>query len=449
VYKDSGVEWLGEIPCHWPVKPLFALFARGKSLGHASEELLSVYRDYGVIKKSSRNDNNNKPSEDLSLYQLVEPGNLVVNKMKAWQGSAAISNYRGIVSPAYFVYKSLHSENSSYLHHLMRSLPYAIGYMASSKGIRVNQWDLDPDLFRRFPILLPPFSEQIAIAAFLDHETSRIDALITKKTRFIELLREKRQALITRAVTKGLDPNVKIKDSGVEWLGEVPEHWEVMPLGWTASTLNSLFVDGDWIESQDLSDIGIRYITTGNVGEGRYKEQGSGYITDETFSRLKCTEVLPGDVLISRLNMPVGRACIVPELDERIVTSVDNVIVRPNPNFSRQFLVLLLSCDGHFANMEILARGTTMQRISRSTLGRVRFAFPPLSEQVAIAVCLNRETAQIDALIAKTEQSISLLRERRSALITAAVTGQLNVLEDSLDKSNNNHNVDFAEAGYR
>lgn len=216
------------------------------------------------------------------------------------------------------------------------------------------------------------------------------------------------------------------KDSGVEWLGDIPSHWSVIPLAKIALEPGSLFIDGDWVESKDLSDQGIRYITTGNVGEGKYKEQGSGYISQAKFDELRCTEVLPGDVLISRLNLPIGRACVVPDLGERIITSVDNVITRPDSGYSCSYLAYMLSSASHFANMEVLARGTTMQRISRSTLGQVRFSFPPLDEQTAIATFLDHETAKIDALVAEQEKLITLLQEKRQAVISHAVAKGLN-----------------------
>ena len=216
------------------------------------------------------------------------------------------------------------------------------------------------------------------------------------------------------------------KDSGVEWLGQVPEHWDTLPLSRTASESESLFIDGDWIESKDLSDDGIRYLTSGNVGDGYYKEQGQGYISEETFTALNCVEVIPGDVLISRLNLPIGRSCLVPDLGGRIVTCVDNVIVRPDPDFDRRFFVYQLTSKSHFANMENLARGTTMQRISRSVLGRVRFAFPPLLEQTQIAAFLDRETAKIDGLVTEQRRLMALLKEKRQAVISHAVTRGLN-----------------------
>ena len=253
--------------------------------------------------------------------------------------------------------------------------------------------------------------------------------LIAKKTRFIELLKEKRKALITHAVTKGLDPNVKMKDSGVEWIGEVPAHWEVKPIKSLANDPGSLFIDGDWIESRNLSSEGIRYITTGNVGEGVYKEQGSGFISETTFHELGCTEVLPGDVLVSRLNPPIGRACIVPDLGNRIVTSVDNVILRLKMRFDPGFVVYRFSASDYFHELSILGSGATMQRVARSELGHVRVAWPPLEEQKAVREFLDSETKRVDSITALVDFSISLLKERRSALITAAVTGQIDLRE--------------------
>lgn len=325
------------------------------------------------------------------------------------------------------------------IHRIRSKGEYGVGWvMRLMQHLRSSEWidvlcnkntivHFTSDKLGSLECPLPPPDEQASIAAALDRETARIDALIQKKTRFIELLKEKRQALITHAVTKGLDPNVKMKDSGVEWLGEVPEHWSSVPIKYMALERNSLFLDGDWIESKDISTDGIRYITTGNVGEGVYKEQGSGFISEETFHALGCTEVYGGDVLVSRLNNPIGRACMVPDLGVRVVTSVDNVIFRPDSKFNKKFIVYLFSSEEYFKHTSNLARGATMQRISRGLLGNIRVATPSIEEQTQIARFLDHETARIDALIGKAEQSITLLKERRAAFITAAVTGQIDL----------------------
>ena len=153
-YKNSGVEWLGVIPEHWQQKPIWSLFSRVKRVNHPNEPLLSVYRDYGVIPKASRDDNHNRASEDLTPYQLVRPNDLVINKMKAWQGSIAISEHQGIVSPAYYVYEPKQLYCSKYIHFLIRSTYFIQSYKNFSKGIRVNQWDLEHDAFTHINLLV-------------------------------------------------------------------------------------------------------------------------------------------------------------------------------------------------------------------------------------------------------------------------------------------------------
>jgi type I restriction enzyme S subunit len=216
------------------------------------------------------------------------------------------------------------------------------------------------------------------------------------------------------------------KNSGVEWLDTVPTHWSRVAIKYMALEEGSLFLDGDWIESKDISSEGIKYITTGNIGEGAYKEQGSGFISEDKFSALNCTEVFPGDVLISRLNAPIGRACVVPYLASRVVTSVDNVIFRPDQLYSKEYLVRLFSSPAYFEHTSNLARGATMQRISRGLLGNIRVVLPPKIEQEKIAAFLAYETAKIDALIEKQQRLIELLKEKRQAVISHAVTKGLN-----------------------
>lgn len=216
------------------------------------------------------------------------------------------------------------------------------------------------------------------------------------------------------------------KDSGIEWIDEIPMDWHTSRIKHLCTEKESLFIDGDWIESNVIVEEGIRYITTGNVKPGYYSEQGSGFITEETFNNLNCTEVFEGDLLISRLNNPIGRACIVPNLGARIVTSVDNVIFRPDSIISKKFLLFLFSCKEYFEHTDLIARGATMQRISRGLLGNIKIPLPTLEDQTAIANYLDHKTAQIDALISKKEKLIELLNEERTALINHAVTKGLN-----------------------
>lgn len=207
-----------------------------------------------------------------------------------------------------------------------------------------------------------------------------------------------------------------------DWVDEIPSHWKDTRIKYLALDERSLFLDGDWIESKVIIEDGIRYITTGNVKAGYYSEQGNGHISETTFSKLNCTEVFEGDLLLSRLNLPIGRACIVPNLGKRIVTSVDNVIFRPDKEANKRYLLHLFSSKEYFEHNALTARGATMQRISRGLLGDVRIFLPPLSEQTQIANYLDHKTTAIDQLIEKKEKLITLLKEERTAVINQAVT---------------------------
>ena len=203
--KPSGVEWIGEIPVHWEVVRCTHLFELKHIKNTSGEINLSVYRDYGVIRRDSRNDNYNRISEDTSSYKLVEPGDFVFNKMKCWQGSLGISEYRGIVSPAYTVCKPKRHFQGKYFHHLLRSYSYIQEFNRLSYGIRTSQWELRFEDFKDIVVPYPTILEQTQIANFLDSKTKQIDEMITAEQRKIELLQEFRQSLISEAVTGKID----------------------------------------------------------------------------------------------------------------------------------------------------------------------------------------------------------------------------------------------------
>lgn len=198
---DSGIEWRGLVPAHWDRGRMKNHFRQVKRQGFDSLTVLSVYREFGVIEKSSRDDNINKTPEDLSKYQLVEPNDLAINKMKAWQGSMGISGLRGITSPDYVVMQPIGEHNPRYMHHYLRARPMPWVYRLISNGIRTDQWRMEPEKFLELPVFLPPLDEQKAIADKIDWELEHIRSLIDKTNRSIELLKEKRSALITAAVT--------------------------------------------------------------------------------------------------------------------------------------------------------------------------------------------------------------------------------------------------------
>ncbi|NLE26822.1 MAG: restriction endonuclease subunit S [Clostridiaceae bacterium] len=232
-YKDSGVPWLGKVPKHWDCLPHRVLFSEIKNQGHVDEPLLSVTISRGVIKQADLlTDTSKKDSSNLekSKYKLVEPQDIAYNKMRAWQGAVGISRYRGIVSPAYIVVRLRRLHHPEYFHYLFRTPGFVKEAERWSYGITSDQWSLRPEHFKMIYSSVPPLSEQAAIVRFLDFTDRKIRRFLRTKRRMIALLREQKQAIINQAVTRGLDPNVPLKPSGIPWLGDIPEHWEVRRL---------------------------------------------------------------------------------------------------------------------------------------------------------------------------------------------------------------------------
>ena len=435
--KASGVDWLGEVPEHWEVLPNRAIYEEVKERDRPEETMLSVTITQGVIHQqtllsgSSKKDSSNP---NKAAYKLVRPGEIVYNKMRAWQGAVGVSDYRGIVSPAYVVQRPCAKMIPRYVHHLLRTPGFAGEAERWSYGITSDMWSLRPEDFKQICGCVPPIEEQTAIVRFLDHADRRIQRYIRAKERLIELLEEQKQAIIHQAVTGQIDvrtgrPYPAYRDSGVGWLGEVPKHWYTNRIKTLARPGYKTFVDGDWIESPYITGDGIRLIQTGNIGVGAYREQGFRYISESTFNDFGCTEFQPGDVLICRLGEPVARSCLAPRLGKRMITSVDVCILRPRRDVSPEFLVYSMSSQRYLGWVASLVRGSTRDRVSRSMLGGFSLPIPPPAEQAAVTDYLDKVTGDLGAAIVRCTDSIRLLSEFRTRLVADVVTGKLDVRE--------------------
>lgn len=426
-YKDSGVVWLGRVPLGWKTVPMWTLFKRTKRQGFPDLELLSVYRDYGVLPKASRDDNFNKPSDDLNTYQRVDPGSLVVNKMKAWQGSVSVSEYTGIVSPAYFVYAPRTDQNLRFLHYTLRSGLMTGKYAAISSGVRPNQWDLDPQQFSRLPVLLPPTPEQERIATFLDCETSKIDAVIAKQEQLIVTLREDRTATITQAVTNGLDPAVDMVQPHNFELPACPKHWTVQVSLKRLAEVQTGLTLGKSVDPAEAVD--VPYLRVANV-------QTSGVNLDEVKtvavhqSELSRYLLRDGDVLMTEGGDidKLGRGCVWSGEISPCIHQNHVFAVRCTDALASDFLVYLLDTAVARNYFFMTAKKTTnLASTNSTTLGAFTFSLPPRAEQDEIVGHLNKRCAGLDALVAKANAVIKVLREYRAALITDAVTGKIDV----------------------
>ena len=309
-YKASGVEWLGKVPEHWDVRKLRRALRVMTERNRPELPLLSVVREKGVVLRdvSNNDDNHNYIPDDLTNYKVVQRGHFAMNKMKAWQGSYGVSKFGGIVSPAYFVF-NVDGVDGDYFHIAIRSQAYVPYFTQASDGVRIGQWDLSLARLREIPFSVPPLPEQVAIVRYLDHADRRIRRYISAKQKLIKLLEEQKQVLIHRAVTRGLDPNVRLKPSGVEWLGEVPEHWEVVAL---KRVLRQL-VDCEHKTAPAVGESDYRVVRTTAVRYGRLRWKGT-YCTNANAFRdwTKRGIPEPGDVIFTR-EAPAGEACIVPE----------------------------------------------------------------------------------------------------------------------------------------
>ena len=416
------MEWLGDVPEHWQQKPIWSLFKRIKRTNFPTERLLSVYRDYGVIPKDSRDDNHNRASEDLTPYQLVCVNDLVINKMKAWQGSIAISELKGIVSPAYYIYQPKTEYYSKYIHFLIRSAYYIQSYKNYSKGIRVNQWDLESEAFTHIDLLLPSLDEQEKIVAFLDTETARIDTLIAKQEKLIELLEEQRKSIISHAVTKGLNPNAPMKDSGVEWLGEVPEHWDVAVVKRAFIVKLGKMLQPD---QKDETDVIKKYLKASNLTWDGVKD-----IDNEMwFSKndLKKLKLEIGDLLVAE-GGDVGKSCIFDSNEEFYYQNSVNR-VRGQKNNANKFLYYWLFTLKYSGYIDILCNKSTIAHFTAEKLNETILLLPDSVEQNEIIAYLERENGKINQLILKQQSLIEKLKEYRASIISHAVTGKIDVRE--------------------
>lgn len=399
-YKESGVEWLGRVPEQWE---LFAIraFTRLKSdKGHPKYEVLSVYRDYGVVKKDSRDDNHNVTSQEIITYKAVYPTDLVINKMKAWQGSMGISPYKGIVSPAYITCE-LNQEvvSCGYLHYLLRSNRYIDEYNRLSYGVRIGQWDMHYEDFKQIVVALPDISEQKAIAHFLDQKCVRIDKAISQKERVIELLNERRQIIIQRAVTRGLDPNVPMKESGVDWIGEIPEHWEVKAIKYIV-----FMQSGETIKPEMFDENSIYPVYGGNGFRGYTNK----YTNEGNF------------VLIGRQGALCGN---VNYASGKFFASEHAIVVYP----LNEVNIYWLGETIRLADMNRFSQSAAQPGIAVSTIKNIIFPYPSIQEQNEIATYLDNVNAKIDKAIAIKRQEIEKLKEYKTVLIDAAVTGKIKI----------------------
>ena len=419
--KDSGIEWIGEIPEGWEVSQLKYATRWKSEKGCPDAPVLSLYRDFGVVPKDSRNDNHNVTSLDTSNYKVVDIGDLVINKMKAWQGSMAVSDYRGIVSPAYHVCSITSNKvNKRYLHHLLRNPAYLPEYARLSTGMRIGQWDLGFDDFKNIPFLIPPLDEQAKIADYLDNGCASLDVILDKTRSSIEEYKKLKQAVITQAVTKGVRGEREMKDSGNPWFGQIPTDWKLSRVG-----LHFSIILGKMLCNAPLNDtytLDPYYCAADvhfdGVADGERKKMWFSPVEKELY------RVSVGDLLVVEGGAGAGGSAIVENQDSYTYIQNSIMIVRSKGNTDNRYLRYLLEFLVKQGYIDVVCNKATIPHFTKDKLSCVPFCLCPTGEQKEIADYLDAKCAEIDKLIAKKEQLVKELENYKKSLIFEYVTGK-------------------------
>lgn len=426
-YKPSGHDWVDAVPSHWMVEKL------GTSLKAVSEKnrpdlpLLSITREQGVIERDldDEESNHNFIPDDLSGYKVLRAGQFGMNKMKAWQGSYGVSQHTGIVSPAYFIFDFTKEIDPDFFNRAIRSKLYVSFFGSASDGVRIGQWDLNKARMREIPLLVPPLPEQRAIASFLDDKCAKVDGAIKIKQAQIALLRERRQIIIQNAVTRGLNLSVPTKDSGIDWIGQIPSHWEVKRVKHVSTKVGS----GVTPPGGALSyvDEGVPFLRSQNVLFGKIDFETAAIISHKVHVRMQNSQVKKGDVLLNITGGSIGRCHFVETCDEANVNQ-HVCIIRPDRNILTPFLNAFFASEVGQKQIWLFQQGGGREGLNFEAIKSFLLPLPPLPEQRTIMAYIDDVSQKTEDGIAIKERQISALKEYKTSLINAAVTGKIKVI---------------------
>ena len=423
-YRQSRHPWLSSIPTHWEERRAKFYFREiDERSVTGREELLSVSHLTGVTPRSEKNVTMFK-AESYVGHKLCGEGDLVINTMWAWMGALGIAPRRGIISSSYGVYRPMKNAFvPDYLNNLLRTRFYVSEYICRSTGIRSSRLRLYPDQFLDIPVLRPPLDEQVQMGRYLRAKNAQFLRLIRAKQRLIALLNEQKQAIIQRAVTRGFNPDVPLKPSGVDWLGDVPEHWDVVPF-----KLNIGFQEGPGIMAADFRESGTPLIRIAGLRAAKANLAGCNYLdppkVEAKWSHFK---IQRGDYLLSA-SASTGDVL---EASHEVVGAIPYTGIirlwprteRVNMEYVRYFAASRLFQD----QVDMMKSGVGIEHFGPTHLRRMLVVLPPKAEQDRLVKHLRSEVASLDGLADKAQSEITLIREYRQRLVADVVTGKLDV----------------------
>ena len=433
--KHSGIEWIGDIPKEWEVRRIKSIFTERTELSENGDEtLLSVSEYYGVANRKDKIEDGEFVSRAESLvgYKKCYEGDLVSNIMLAWKGSLGVTDIDGIVSPAYCVYKPSKEIFPHYYHYLFRTSLFTSIFRLFSKGIIDSRLRLYSPYFYAISTLSPPLPEQQKIADYLDKVCGEVDELVVLQEKMIEELKAYKQSVITEAVTKGLNPNAPMKDSGVDWIGEIPEHWNYIKLGLLFQFKGGYAFNSDKYVQNSNNQV----IRIGNVKNNLLLLDTSPvYVDDETAGIAKNYELKPGCILFTMtgtkgkrdyfytLLLKKSDFCKKLYLNQRVGCFIAKMDICPN------YYNYLLKDNRILDQVFLYETGTANQgNLGIESISRTMLHFPPIEEQQAIASYLDSKCSEIDALIAIKQQKIEELKDYKKSVIYEYVTGKKEVV---------------------
>ena len=424
-YKDSGVDWLGAIPSDWQSKKLGILLTEFSKKNNPNLPLLSITRELGVITRDmdDQESNHNFIPDDLSGYKLLKEGQFGMNKMKAWQGSYGISKYTGIVSPAYYVFDVSNEIYPNFFNIAIRSKFYVDFFGSASDGVRIGQWDLNKTRMREIPFIFPSLEQQKKIYEFLSKKIKQIYQAISLKQQQIEKLGEYKQIVIQNAVTKGLNPNAPMKDSGVEWIGDIPEHWEMVSIKRIAKISPKV----------DLSNYKLDEKVTFLPME---KVSSNGDIDCEILKPIRevkqgFTAFKKNDVILAKITpcFENGKGALLDKLETEIgYGSTEFHVLRASKRIKAYYLYLITHSSNFLTLGEAMMTGSAGQkRVPTDFVANYQFPLPPMSEQQQIIEYVENLNRKISDTIQSYQTQIDRLKEYKNILINQAVTGKIKI----------------------
>ena len=422
-YKDSGVKWLGEIPSHWEMRKMKFSFDERSDKGYPSLPLLAATQNHGVIKKEDYENRTVEATKSLDTLKKVEKGDFVIS-LRSFQGGIELCYCRGIISPAYTILRPTHIKGC-YFKYLGKS-PIFIQLLKSMvTGIREGQ-NIDYAKLRDNQLPIPSLKEQEAIANYLDAATSKIDEAIAQQQKMIDLLNERKQIIINNAVTKGLDPNVKMKPSGIDWIGDIPEHWEIRKLGSIGSTINGVSHDSSYFGE------GFPFVSYSDVYKNNFLPKIVTGLAKSSKLERKIFSVERGDVFFTRTSETaeeIGFTSTCLDTISNAVFAGFLIRFRPKkgliePSFSKYYFRAHIHRSYFVKEMNLVIRASLSQQLLKG----LPILLPPLKEQKKIADYLDNKVAGIDSCISNINQQISLLQERKQIIINDVVTGKVKVV---------------------